>query len=157
MNILIDTREKESWNFDFFNECTGVKRQALKTGDYTIEGLEDTVILERKRTVGEIAINLGKKSKQFQAELERMQSFRFRYIICEFSLDDIERFPEGSGIPKSKWKYIRMNSGFIQSRLNSLAEKYGVEIRFCGNKDQAIREAINIFNEVIDVVESEKF
>jgi len=39
-SIIRDTREKEGWNFDFYSSCA-IESRGLKTGDYTLEGLEE--------------------------------------------------------------------------------------------------------------------
>ena len=111
--ILRDTREKNGWTFQSFDRCKAVKDWGLKTGDYTARGLEKSLVIERKASTGELAMNLGQKRKPFEAEMERMSNFRWAYIVCEFSIDDIMSFPENSGIPKKRWQYMRMNGKFI--------------------------------------------
>jgi hypothetical protein len=153
MKIIQDTREKYPWNFSLYNiEC--IKRK-LDTGDYSIEGYEDQICLERKRTTSEIAINLGKKCKPFEAELQRMATFRFAFILCEFELEDITRFPVGSGIPQNQWPYIKMTPQFIHSRLNKWSETYGVEIIYCGDTSNAECTAISLLRESFNVLNSE--
>jgi hypothetical protein len=51
----------------------------LPEGDYTLADYPFLVAVERKRSVNEIATNLGKKYHQFTAELERLKQYRFRY------------------------------------------------------------------------------
>ena len=70
--VLKDTREKNGWNFNSSSKCLAVARWGLKTGDYTIRGLEKDLVIERKASTGELAMNLGKKRKAFEAEIERM-------------------------------------------------------------------------------------
>jgi len=115
--ILKDTREKQGWDFESSEKCEAQIDIGLKTGDYTLEGLETSLCIERKASTGELAMNLGKKRKTFEAEIERMSHFRWAYIICEFSIDDLMMFPERSGIPQSKWRFIRMNGKFMWRKL----------------------------------------
>ena len=84
--ILRDTREKNGWDFESHNKVLAVAKWGLKTGDYTARGLEKDLVIERKASTGEIAMNIDKKRKAFEAEIERMSSFRWKYILCEFSL-----------------------------------------------------------------------
>ena len=112
--VIQDTREKNGWNFDIYDSCVGTLSKGLKTGDYTIEGREDFLIIERKATTAELALNLGKKRVQFEAELERMMSFQYPYIVCEFSESRLMQFPRGSSIPKRRWRYLRMNGKFLR-------------------------------------------
>ena len=74
--ILIDTREKQGWNFEGFEKCEAQEVIGLKTGDYTLEGLETSLCIERKASTGEVALNLGKKRKTFEAEMDRASQFR---------------------------------------------------------------------------------
>jgi hypothetical protein len=47
--VLIDTREKPPLNFSSFpNWIAGARRQKLDVGDYSIEGMEDLLVIERK-------------------------------------------------------------------------------------------------------------
>lgn len=50
-SIIRDTREKEGWNFDFYSSCA-IESRGLKTGDYTLEGLEEILCIERKANTG---------------------------------------------------------------------------------------------------------
>ena len=149
--VIQDTREKNGWNFDIYDSCIGTLSKGLKTGDYTIEGREDFLIIERKATTAELALNLGKKRVQFEAELERMMSFQYPYIICEFSESRLMRFPRGSSIPKRRWRYLRMNGKFMRKKLHDYEEKYSVEIIFCENRHSAEEKAIEIFEKILDV------
>ena len=149
--VIQDTREKNGWNFDIYDSCIGTLSKGLKTGDYTIEGREDFLIIERKATTAELALNLGKKRVQFEAELERMMSFQYPYIICEFSESRLMQFPRGSSIPKRRWRYLRMNGKFMRKKLHDYEEKYGVEIIFCENRHSAEEKAVEIFEKILEV------
>jgi len=47
--MLVDTREQNPFNFSRFDGWfAGVEKQALKLGDYSIAGLEELCIVERK-------------------------------------------------------------------------------------------------------------
>lgn len=155
MIIIQDNREKYPWKFAFYDDIV-VEPGTLKTGDYSIKGFETQICVERKRTTSELSINLGSKAKQFEAEFERMSHFRFAFIVCEFTIEDIERFPVGSGIPKSTWKYIRMNPQFILSRFNQWSEKYGVEIVYCTSPSNAEDTAVTLLKESYNVITQDR-
>jgi len=154
--ILKDTREKLGWDFESYEKCEAMKIQGLKTGDYTLEGLETILCVERKASTGELSLNLGKKRKTFEAEVERMSHFRWAYIICEFSIDDLMTFPVGSGIPRSKWKFIRMNGKFMWRKLSEYQEDYGIQVIFCDNREQAQEMVLKIFNDVTEILSREE-
>lgn len=144
MIILQDTREQRPWQFEIYDQCQAQQVVTLKTGDYTVKGLEDIVCIERKRTTGEIALNLGKKAKAFEAEMQRMSKYEYAYIICEFSANTLIAYPSGSGIPKKQWSKLRMNGKFMHKRLMEWCEKYGVECIFCNNKYEAELKTLEI-------------
>lgn len=149
MIIKQDTREKQPWTFDWYDGVQEIRRCTVKVGDYTLEGFEEIVAIERKRSTGELSINFGRKRKQFLAEMERMRNYRWKYVICEFPEENLENFPENSGIPKRDWKYLRMNGGYIRRTIHELSEEYGVAFLFCQNPFEAQDEVIKIFQEVI--------
>tara|TARA_R100001377_G_scaffold13612_1_gene6895 strand:- start:3225 stop:3710 length:486 start_codon:yes stop_codon:yes gene_type:complete len=150
--VLKDTREKNGWDFALSKKCLAVARWGLKTGDYTIRGLEKELVLERKASTGELAMNLGKKRKAFEAEMKRMSKFRWKYVICEFSIDDLMNFPTNSGIPKKQIKYVRMNGKFMWRKLCEYQEQYNVQVVFCESKEHAEERAMMIFDEVSEIL-----
>lgn len=155
MIIIQDTREKMPWEFTFYDDCAGQIVQTVKTGDYTIQGYEDQICIERKRTTGEISINFGSKYKQFKRELDRMRSFKYKYIICEFPQYYIDIFPENSTIPSNVLKYIKISANYIRSQINYITETYGVEFIFCKNEFEAQEKAYEIFIEKYNVIKEE--
>lgn len=150
MIIIRDNKEKVGyWEFDFIENCQQVSA-SLKTGDYTIKGLEDIVCLERKRTTGELSINLGSKWEVFSRELQRMEPFKYKYILLEFSLDDVLNFPKNSGIPQSKWQFIKIHPKFILGRIEYIKKTYNIKVIFCGSKQNAEIEAASILQMVYE-------
>lgn len=148
MKVLQDSKEKYPWDLTAYGAEQVVK--GLKTGDYTLEGYENIVCIERKRNTGEIAMNLGSKRKQFYAELERMTAFEHRYLILEFSYTDVLNFPNGSGIPAKKIPFLRMNKGFIISCLDKIPVDFGIQVIYAGSQVAAEAAVIEIFTEVIN-------
>lgn len=148
--VIKDTREKVgSWDFSFAEDCTNQEVGTVKTGDYTLRGYEDILCIERKRTTGEVAINLGSKWKTFERELERMSTYVYRYIILEFAISDVLNFPVNSSIPRNQWDKLRMNGKFLLKKLNEIEEKYGIEIIYAGSKEEAEQKVLEIFRDVI--------
>ncbi len=158
MNIIQDTREQNGWNFEIYEECTGIIRQGLTVGDYTTEEILDLenrtdnkiLRIERKGSTGELAGNVGKYYKRFERELVKLSEYEHAYIICEFPLDYIFDFPEHSKIPKKIWKYLKMDGRAIYSLFKKLEEKYEITVLYAKSKDDAEAQAIQIFKEVHD-------
>lgn len=148
MVIIQDSQEKTPWNFTFHGYEQ--KRKLLKTGDYTLEGYEDILCIERKNSTGELANNFGLKWKPFQREMERMLKFPERYLICEFPESHLFVFPLYSNIPKSTWPKLRIGANFMCDRINLLKERYNMNIIFANDQSGAEYEAIEIFKNVIN-------
>ena len=91
--VIKDTREQDGYTFEKFNgrytSCEGMIVRKLDTGDYSLVGLEDKLCIERKGRISELAINLGKDKRRFMDEITRMKEFPFKFLILEFSLEDV--------------------------------------------------------------------
>lgn len=144
-----DSREQHPWDFSFYDHIE-TQVVTLKTGDYGLVGCD--LCIERKASPAEIALNLGKKKKQFDAEMERLSKYKYKYIICEFSVANLLEFPKNSGIPKAQIAKVRMNPSYIIKCLNEYRDKYNIEIIFANSRDGAIDIVLEIFNEVINEV-----
>jgi ERCC4-type nuclease len=74
--ILIDTREQTPLKFDLFPS----EGATLPTGDYSVKGLEDTVMIERK-SVSDLIGSLTSGRERFQREVQRMLAYRSRTLL----------------------------------------------------------------------------
>ncbi len=146
-NVIIDTREKTPWNMT--NACSSIDdiiTTKLPTGDYAIEGMEDVLCIERKRSVSELANNITKD--RFWNEMERMKKIPHSFLVLEFSIDDILKFPIGSNVPKNMWSKIRVKGQYILLKLSEIQVDYGIDVVFCGDTDNAIKISTNIMQRV---------
>lgn len=126
---IIDTREKNPYPIE--NSISS----KLDTGDYSLCGFEQIIAVDRKASVAELAHNLIEP--RFKAELERLSKIPHSYLLLEFSLEDIVRYPIGSDIPKKKWRYIKIKAPFILAALSRITLKYGVHVIYAGNRENA--------------------
>jgi len=78
--LVIDTREQAPYSFD-----RPTVRRALKTGDYSVEGLEDQVAVERKE-LGDFLGCLTNSRDRFDRELERGAAMRRLWVVIESDL-----------------------------------------------------------------------
>lgn len=140
--IIKDSREKAGHGFEFrkSTNCTGMVRKALKTGDYTLTGLEDVVCIERKESTSEICSNLCKPDLiRFEKELARMATFKMAVIILEFDMDDLLAFPRGSGIPAGKQRFIKARGPYLLKIICELQARYpNTHWIFAGSNGQAV-------------------
>jgi len=142
--IIVDTREQLPWEF---GAHTTAKRK-LDTVDYSIEGLENLLTIERKQSVSEIANNITEK--RFPAFLERMSEIPHKFMLFEFDLQEVYDFPVGSDIPKKLWEKLRVSNNFILKQISLFHIKYGIHTVFCGDSDNAEKLAVRIMRTVYD-------
>tara|TARA_E500000331_G_C17232807_1_gene703418 strand:- start:1078 stop:1545 length:468 start_codon:yes stop_codon:yes gene_type:complete len=148
-NIIIDTREQQAWEFP--RHSTANKK--LDTGDYSLGGLEDVLCIERKKSVSEIASNITEK--RFEDVLERMTKYKYTYMIFEFSLTDVLMYPQGSEIPRHKWKYIRISPNFILKKLSEYMVNYNIKIIFGDSPKNAEKIAMALMRRVYEIEREE--
>lgn len=149
-NIIRDTREqKDFWTFANYREVDSVIDRKLDTGDYTVEGFENNLCIERKHSVAEIAKNIIED--RFERELERMKEFYYPYMILEFGLDDVYNYPNVSCVPKSVRKRVKIRGPFIFKKLAEMSVKYQVSLIPCGHPKYAEEMAISLMKRVFEV------
>lgn len=146
--VTRDTREQHGWGFTTSKVITGVTESKLDTGDYAICGLEKYLCIERKASTNEIAQNIVQK--RFFKELERMQEYEHKYIICEFSYPDVLSYPINSGVPFYKQKYIKLSSEFLAKKLQEITINYNVNIVYATNKKCAEKYAEGLMKRIYE-------
>lgn len=142
--IIIDTREQKPWYFP--NYTTANKK--LDTGDYSIEGLEDVLAIERKKSVSEIANNITEK--RFKDVLERLKNTKYAFMLMEFDLKDVMNFPIGSNVPQRVWSKLRISSNFIIKNLVEFQTQYNINLLFCGSPSNAAKMATSILRNIYE-------
>lgn len=128
--VLIDTREKNPWDFPTNDFCKGFFFRKLDTGDYTLKGLEDKFVIEKKASTAEIAMNIFET--RFEKELKRLDEFEHPYMIFEFDYNDIKLFPINSGLPKYLWHKLKMTSDIMEKTIARYQVQYRTKIIFAG-------------------------
>lgn len=140
--IIVDTREQQPWEFSHY----ATSKNKLDTGDYSIEGLENIVTIERKKSVNEFANNITEK--RFKDWTQRLSEIEFAFVLLEFSLTDILRYPIGSNIPKKLWDKIRISPNYIIKNLLELNLHYNIKVMLCDNAANAEHMAEQIFKRI---------
>ena len=76
--IIHDTREQRPYNF------AGIPKVAatLDVGDYTIQGMEDVVRVERK-SFSDLLSSLGRNSEKFLARMDKLGDIRWKALLVE--------------------------------------------------------------------------
>ena len=149
MNDIIkrETREKDNHGWYFPNQKKfQVVDTKLDTGDYTIAGFEKDFIIERKGSLSEFASNVNQA--RFHNELERLETFRWPFIILEFTMEDLWNWPLNCGIPKEKIKEINTTNKFLLLRLNEFCLRYKTKIILAGKQGE--EEALSLMKRVLE-------
>lgn len=124
--LIVPTVRKQLWRMGVkFYE---IKGQQVKHGlaDYSIDGLEDEIQVERK-TIGDLYATLGGRSEEFEAEFCRLSECKFAALVIEGGWDQICQ-PQ----PESK-----MNPKTISRRLLKWQIRYPVKIITCVDRRHA--------------------
>ncbi|MDQ1333635.1 MAG: hypothetical protein QG552_585 [Thermodesulfobacteriota bacterium] len=88
--VLVDTREKTPFDFSRFTNWIGqVKRCKLSVGDYSVQGMEEILALERK-TISDLITTVIQERPRFFRMCERLSQYRWRALILEASYEDIK-------------------------------------------------------------------
>ena len=146
--VLFDTREQHPIVFPSSEFCEGSFATKLDTGDYTIRGYEDVVTIERKGNVSELAKNLCEA--RFERELERLNKFRFAYILCEFSLSQVLAYPQYSNIPEYMRDKIKISGPYILRKSIENEMKFGVRTVFCDSSEGVRLYMTSIFKRILE-------
>lgn len=155
-HIIKDTREKDGhgWWFEEDQYCSGTTKAKVNIGDYTIEDMEHLICIERKESITELAGNCSER--RFWAEMDKMATFKHKFLILEFNWLDIERYPDNvkfSNDPvkdKQVRSKIRIKGNYIMSVLSTLMVDKGVCVIAAGDSERAQRMAFRIMRSVWD-------
>jgi len=149
-NIIVDTREQKPWAFA---SCNTIKKK-LDTGDYSIEGLENVLCIERKNSVSEIANNICED--RFKDEIKRMSNYFYKFILLEFNLQDVLNYPRGSSVPSRLWNKIKIRPPYIIKFLTELQTIHNIHVLFCDNPIAAEEMAFSIIKRVNELYTKNK-
>lgn len=159
--ISVDTREQAPYHFtgimsDLKNGCTrnGVRYRrpvvvhtvpkALKTGDYSIDGLEDEITIERK-SLGDAFNSFGQDRDRFVRELERMQQMQWSAVIIEGSRSSVLKYkPQGADEYDVKNPGKRFTGKKLIKTVRAWDVRYATKWHYCESKFLAEREAFGL-------------
>ncbi|MBM4356293.1 MAG: hypothetical protein FJ109_21300 [Deltaproteobacteria bacterium] len=90
--VLVDTREQTPLplHANHPNWIGGERRTALKTGDYSVDGMRKLLALERKSLADIVSCTVASRER-FLEQCERLAGFTWKAILIEATLEDIKR------------------------------------------------------------------
>jgi DNA excision repair protein ERCC-4 len=123
--VLIDTREQRPWEFDC--ETFTTDRATLRAGDYSIAGLEDRVVLERK-SLGDFVNTVIQDWIRFRKELYRLAGYDHAAVVVEANIEDVFQHKyESDAKPVS-----------VIGRIHGIYLDHGIPVYFWGPRPACI-------------------
>ena len=124
ITIVVDTREQEPYPFD--SEGVTATRRALPAGDYSLDGWEDQVAVERK-TLEDLVSTVIRFRERFRTELERLAGYSSACIVVEANLSDIlaRRYRSGA------------HPNAVLGSVLSIVVDFRVPVFFCSDRQGA--------------------
>lgn len=121
--VLVDTREQAPFTLraDHPNWIGGERRVALKTGDYSVEGMEGILALERKSLADLVACTVTYRPR-FLAVCARLARFRWKALLIEATLEDIKGGFEQFDIPSE------VHPNAVSGMLDAVEAKFGIPV-----------------------------
>jgi ERCC4-type nuclease len=117
------------------NWIGGEQRVTLKTGDYTMEGMESLLSLERKSLADLVACTVTYR-KRFLSVCNRLSRLRWKAILVEANLEDIKGGFESFNIPSE------VHPNAVCGLLDAVEAKFGIPIIYSSsNQDLATERA----------------
>ena len=122
--IVVDSREQEAYSFD--PERVAVVRRALPAGDYSLEGLEDRVAVERK-TLDDLVTTVIRSRDRFRRELLRLREYEAACIVVEADFADLLAGRYRAGV----------HPNAVLGAVVSIVIDHGIPVFFCSERQVA--------------------
>jgi len=122
--LICDTREIEPYSFD--PERVKAVRRALPAGDYSLQGFETEVAVERK-TLDDLVTTVIRSRDRFRRELKRLRDYEAACIVVEAELAEVVAKRYHSGAHPSA----------VLGAVVSIVIDYGVPVFFCSDRQVA--------------------
>jgi ERCC4-type nuclease len=127
--LLVDTREQNPFNFSRFKGWfAGIEKKALQLGDYSIAGLEDVCVVERK-SLSDLVHSCTVERTAFVNRLRLMARYPHRLLVVTSALSQIKSpYAHASVDPNRTTQFlIAMLAGlqmpFVCSETHELGEE----------------------------------
>lgn len=129
--VLIDTREQKPLNFIRFpNWIANQRRQKLTVGDYSVEGMEDLLIIERK-SLSDLITTLMQNRPRFFRLCEKMSKYKWRALFVEATYEDIKSY---------YGEYTQAHPNAVSGTLDALEAKFGIPVVYTSRYQELAEE-----------------
>jgi DNA excision repair protein ERCC-4 len=134
--VIVDTREQTP--LEFPAEIVTV-RGTLNAGDYSVQGLEDLVAVERKE-LSDLVACVGPERDRFERELLRLRGWHSKAVMVEATLAQLE---------KGGWR-SQVTPAAVLGSIAAWRIKYKVEFIYAGNHELAAGECLRLLRKFRD-------
>lgn len=126
---IVDTREQSPFAFMSIDDVdeVPVEYRALKTGDYSIAGMESRVSIERK-SVSDFYHSIGEDRERFEREMVRLSEMEFAAVVIEGDWKELL---------VDRPSNIRMHAKSASHTILSWSIRYGVHFFPCAGRRHA--------------------
>jgi DNA excision repair protein ERCC-4 len=126
MVVVVDTREQAPYAFD--PERVTIVRRALPAGDYSLDGHETAIAVERK-SIDDYVASVVRGRDRFARELRILAGYDVACVVVEAALDDIlaRRYRSGA------------HPNAVFGATLSIIVDRSVPVFFCGDRQIAQR------------------
>jgi len=122
MAIVVDTREQTPYEFSL-----KTVRSALKAGDYSLEGYEAVMAVERKG-LADLFSCLGGAKKRFKQQLARLARLRKSALVVDAEVREV----------LAGYQYSQLPGEEALARLISYTSEWGIPVYFAGRRGAVV-------------------
>lgn len=124
--VLVDTREQMPLPLvdNHPNWIGGEKRVKLGAGDYSIEGMQDILALERKSLADAIGSTMAGRAR-FIRSCERLAAFRWKAILIEATYEDMK-----TAYIRNEDLVTEAHPNAVCGTLDAIEAKFGIPILY---------------------------
>lgn len=143
VEIIVDDREKKAWTF--YDVKFKTKRKRLAIGDYSINGYEGVIAVEKKSGFAELMGNIsGAKRKKFRIFLGRLSRVKHKYFVIEDSLENVD-----DAIKQNR--QTRLTPESILYWLSVIEVEYGIPVLLVGKNVKLRKEMVHqLFSRIVE-------
>ncbi|MBW1794827.1 MAG: hypothetical protein JRJ38_10420 [Deltaproteobacteria bacterium] len=118
--VIIDSSERMGYTFcRFSNWFAGTVKKRLKHGDYSIQGMEEQISIERK-TLPDLVGSIIFKRKQFIKNMEQFSNLKKKCVVIEASFSEV----------KSLYSESNAHPNAVVGSLIAIQEKWDIPFYF---------------------------
>jgi uncharacterized Zn finger protein (UPF0148 family) len=121
--VVIDSAEHMGYTFErFSNWFSGTIRKRLPVGDYTLQGMEEELIVERK-TVPDLVKSIIQERSDFIKKCEKLSTFKKSCLVVEGSLSNV----------KTPYEDSQAHPNAVLGSLQAAQERWDIPVYFLDN------------------------